>query len=339
MELPELTALDWNLLRAFACVVEQGSLTKAAQQLGLSQPTLSRQIAALELQLGAPLFERTGRRLRPTDLAQALQEPAQRMHAAVQALGPLTQMCSTQLGGTVRISANEVVASCVLPPILLQLAQQHPEIEVELVANSQTDHLLDRQCDIAVRLSRPAHSTVARYMGEWASGLYVHRRYLERVGGQIDPTQLGIYRWIGLDQNPFLLDSLRAAGHDIDRHFFDLRSDNLIVGLEAVRAGLGIGMLNRPVASRYPELMQVLPDQPLPSMPVWLVAHRELRGDSRLRVVFDLVAEALSAFSHPAMPAQVTTGTDVNLPVLRGSSVHLLQGHRPPLTSSSAPVL
>ncbi|MEY4753604.1 MAG: hypothetical protein RJA44_1279, partial [Pseudomonadota bacterium] len=91
MNSTDLNSLDWNLLRAFACVVEHGSLTRAAVQLGLSQPTLSRQIAALEAQLGAPLFERTGRRLRPTDLAQSLQEPAQRMHAVVQALGPLTQ--------------------------------------------------------------------------------------------------------------------------------------------------------------------------------------------------------------------------------------------------------
>ena len=77
--------LDWNLLRALGAVLDLGSLTQAAARLGTSQPTLSRQIATLEAQLGTPLFARGARRLQPTPAALALAGPAQRMLAAAQA--------------------------------------------------------------------------------------------------------------------------------------------------------------------------------------------------------------------------------------------------------------
>lgn len=80
------STIDWNLLRAFVMVIEQGSLTRAARRLGSSQPTLSRQIAALESHVGAALFERAARRLTPTPQALALAEPAARMLAAAQAM-------------------------------------------------------------------------------------------------------------------------------------------------------------------------------------------------------------------------------------------------------------
>jgi DNA-binding transcriptional LysR family regulator len=311
MDRPELDQLDWNLLRALAAVLELGSLTRAAERLGLSQPTLSRQIAELEVQLGAPLFERTGRRLRRTALADQLQEPAERMQVAARALGPLAQQQRGTLAGTVRITASEVVAAYVLPRLLVELAERHPDIEIELVASNRIDNLLEREADLAVRMVAPQQgSVIARSLGDWALGFYVHRDYLARVGGQIEPARMASYRWIGLDSNPQLIDGFQAAGYPIDRHFFALRSDNMMVGVEAVRAGLGIGLLSQPVAERLPELLRVLPDQPLPSLPVWLVTHRELHTSRRLRAVFDLLAERLQALAQ-----------------------------RPPLTSSSAPVV
>ncbi|MEY4752826.1 MAG: hypothetical protein RJA44_501, partial [Pseudomonadota bacterium] len=250
------------------------------------------------------LFERTGRRLRPTDLAQSLQEPAQRMHAVVQALGPLTQQQQRgTLEGTVRISASELVACCVLPAVLAELAELHPEISVELVATPREDHLLEQEADLAVRVVRPSQSAmIARYLGDWRLGLYAHERYLAGLGGAVELEQLEQYRWIGLDQNPQLIDLLRQAGQELERSSFKLRSDSLMVGLAALQAGLGIGLLTRPVAQLHPALQPVLPDLELGSLPIWLVANRELRGSRRLRVVFDHVADALFRFGNDGAP-------------------------------------
>lgn len=298
---PDLARLDWNLLRCFAAVIEHGSITLAAQRLGMSQPTLSRQIALLEGQLGAALFERTGRRLRPTALAQAMQEPIEHMAAAVNALGPLATAQRDGLAGTVRISASEVVAALQLPALLAELAERHPEIDIELIASNRVDNLLEREADIAVRMVAPRQGAViARHLADWPLGFFAHPDYLARRGGAPQPGQFvgGGHRWIGLDRSFELLDGFHAAGVAIDRHFFGLRCDNHIVNWQALCAGVGIGLATTALAATRPELVRVLPGQALPTLPVWLVAHGELRSSLRLRRVFDFLAEALAALPH-----------------------------------------
>ncbi|MBI5254998.1 MAG: LysR family transcriptional regulator [Burkholderiales bacterium] len=292
--------IDWNLLRAFVTVIEHGSLTRAAQRLGASQPTLSRQIAALEAQIGAPLFERAARRLKPTPQALALAEPAARMLAAAQAMAHGAASASHQLAGTVRLTASEVVSAHVLPPILARLASQHPEIQIELVASNRLDNLLEREADIAVRMLRPAQGTlITRHLADWPLGFFAHRRLLAR---RTKPTRDNLLqqRWIGFDQQMQLIEGFRAAGFEVDRSLFGFRCDNQIVDYEALRAGLGIGIAMLPLAAREPQLVRVLPEIELPVLPVWLTAHRELRASRRLRLVFDALAEGLLAWGQGA---------------------------------------
>ena len=156
-------SLDWNLLRALGAVLAQGSLTRAAARLGTSQPTLSRQIAALEALLGAPLFERGARRLQPTVAALALAEPAARMLAAAQACALAADGArrdADELAGTVRITASVVVSGQVLPGLLAKLARAMPAIQVELVPSDTLSNLLEREADIAVRMVRPSQGAL-----------------------------------------------------------------------------------------------------------------------------------------------------------------------------------
>jgi len=304
------TTLDWNLLRALGAVLAQGSLTQAAVQLGTSQPTLSRQIAALELALGAPLFERGARRLIPTAQALALAEPAARMLAAAQACALAAddaQLQAANLAGTVRLTASEVVATQVLPGLLAELALRHPQIQIELVPGDTVSNLLEREADIAVRMLRPTQGTlITRHIADWPLGFYAHHALLARSprlpdlldGGPPSLADLARHRWVGFDQSPAMVDGFRAAGLAVDRRFFSFRSDHQVVHLAAVRAGLGIGVVMVPLAQRLPELRPVLPGLPLPVLPVWLTAHRELRASARLRTVFDFLAEALAAWGR-----------------------------------------
>ena len=292
---------DWNLLRALGAVLAHGSLTQAATRLGSSQPTLSRQIAALEQLVGAPLFERGARGLRPTAQALALAEPAARMLAAAQALALAADSASGragQLAGTVRITASEVVSSQVLPGLLVALARRHPQIQIELLPSDSLSNLLEREADIAVRMLRPTQgSLITRHIGDWPLGFYAHPDLLAAAGGAPTPDTLARHRWVGFDQSPLMIDGFRAAGFDIDRHFFAFRCDHQLVNLEAVRQGLGIGIVMAPLARRLPGLVPVLTDLALPALPVWLTAHRELRSQRRLRVVFDFLADGLTAWA------------------------------------------
>jgi len=285
---------DWDLVRAFLAVVEAGSLTRAATQLDTSQPTLSRQIAALEYQTGAALFERTTRGLSLTEAGDALVEPARRMQAAAQALSLAVAGRAQSLAGTVRLTASEMMSAHVLPPVLAQLRAAHPEIEIELVASNRIDNLLAREADIAIRMVRPDQgSLVTRHVADYPLGFYAHTDYLTGRP-PVTPNTLAEHDWVGLDQSPQLIDGFRAAGFAIDRHFFAFRCDNQIVGWEAVRAGLGIGITMQRVAARDPKLVRLLPEFTVPPLPVWLTAHRELRATPRMRIVFDTLAAALA---------------------------------------------
>lgn len=304
---------DWNLIRCFVAVVEHGSLTRAAEHLGLSQPTLSRQIAGLELAIGAPLFERVARGLRLTVAGEALVEPARHMMAAARALGMAAASQDDALRGTVRITASEMTAAFALPPMIAQLGLAYPDIQIELVASNQISNLLEREADIAIRMIRPTQSAlIARHIGAWPLGFHAHKSYFDNSALPIpgkagiaasDIRDLAKYRWIGYDQSDQLIAGFRAAGMPVDRSFFAFRSDNHLINWQALLSGAGIGICARWLAKRHPELVQIMHEQSLPALPIWLTTHRELNSNKKIRVVFDFLADALTKVA----PRQIVT--------------------------------
>lgn len=285
---------DWNLLRAFVAVVDAGSLTAAARLTGASQPTLSRQIGELEASFGVVLFERGARGLRLTLAGQALLPALRQMQLAAQALALAAVGQSQQLAGTVRLTASDMTAAYVLPPIIAALRCRQPAIQIELVVSNQVENLLERQADIAVRHARPQQAElVARRVGDAAIGCFAHRDYLARVGGAVDPARIADYDWIGYDRSDLLLRGFRQAGMAVPREFFAVRCDSHVSGWQMALAGAGIGFAPTLVAARWPEMLPVLPQVIMPSMPVWVTAHRELRQSARIRLVFDALADGL----------------------------------------------
>ncbi|HEY0858931.1 MAG TPA: LysR family transcriptional regulator [Albitalea sp.] len=285
---------DWALLRVFVAVAEAGSLTRAAQALGSSQPTLSRQIGTLENQVGSALFERTRRGLRLTETGLRLLAPAQRMHAQAREWSLAAASRAQSLAGSVRLTASEVVSAYLLPPVLRELRARHPEIQIELVASNSVENLLEREADMALRMTRPRQTAlVARKLADLPLGLYAHRDYL-RAHGEPSVATMDRHHWIGLDRSDQVLRGFRAAGFKVSREFFGFRCDNQIVAWQAVVAGLGIGVGLQRVARQTPSLVQVLHEVPVPTLPMWLTAHRELQATPRLRLVFDVLAQALA---------------------------------------------
>ena len=282
---------DWALLRAFLSVAHAGSLSRAAQELGTSQPTLSRQMTALETQVGSLLFERTSRGLRLTPAGEALRIPAERMQQHAREWSLAAAGRAQSLAGTVRLTASEMVSAHLLPEALLALRQAHPEIQIELVATNTVENLLEREADIALRMLRPTQTAlVTRKLAELPLGLYAHRDYLA-MHGKPTPATMARHEWIGYDRSDQMLRGFRAGGFNVTREFFGFRCDNQIVAWHAVLAGLGIGIGMQVVARRTPELQQVLRDLKMPVLPLWITAHRELRSTPRLKTVFDALVQ------------------------------------------------
>lgn len=285
---------NWQLIPAFLAAFDQGSLMGAARQLGSSQPTMGRHISELETQLGTVLFERTGRGLAPTAAGQRLAEAARSMELGAHALLRSVNATRTALSGAVRLSASQPVACVLLPPVLARLRMALPEIQIELVASNTVSNLIRREADIAVRMVRPDQgSLVARRLGSVTIGACAHRDYLRRRGTPGLLHDLLQHDLIGNDRVDDVGKGFAAMGMALPPERFVLRTDDLMAYWAAVRAGLGIGFVADYLRRDEPEVLPLLPKLRIPSLPVWLVVHREIQGNARIRAVYDFLASEL----------------------------------------------
>ena len=292
---------DWALVPSFLAVLDAGSLMGAARQLQAQQPTLSRHVAELETQLGAPLFERTGRGVVPTAMALAIADAARQMQDGADALQRTLAGRRAATTGTVRITTSVVAASHLLPPVLAALQQAEPGIAIELVASNQLSNLLRREADIAVRMVRPAQgSLVARKLGEVSVVAAAHSSYLQRAGTPRQPTDLAQHRLIGYVRDDTIERGFAALGMPITRGQFSLRTDDQLAYGQLLVAGAGIGFVGAFSLAHLPGVVPVLPMLKIPPLPCWLAVHREIRGNPVVRRVYDFLAQALPAQLSPA---------------------------------------
>jgi DNA-binding transcriptional LysR family regulator len=285
---------DWTLMRSFLAVIDHGSLLGAARALRGSQPTVGRHVAALERQLGTALFERTARGLVPTAAAGAVAEHARAMQHHADTIRRTVAGQREQATGTVRITASQTVACYLLPPILAALREVLPGIAIELVASNALSNLLRREADIAVRMVRPVQaSLVARRIAQVDVGAWAATGYLQRHGRPRVPADLLAHRLLGFDTDDTIVRAFAARGVPLTREAFVLRSDDHVVLWQALVAGIGIGFAANWLAARTPQVQRVLPDLPIPVLPVWLTVHREIRSSRRIRAVYDVLAEQI----------------------------------------------
>ncbi len=286
---------DWNRARAFLVTAEEGSLSAAARALGVAQPTLGRQVDALETELGVVLFERLGRGLSLTPAGHGLLEHVRAMGQAANDLS-LAALGQTQdVKGVVSIAASEVYAAFLLPKILARLRAEHPGVGLRIVASSATSDLRRHEADIAIRNFRPKEpDLIARKIRDVPARLYASPAYLERIGRPQTPEDLHRAEFIDIDDRHSLMHGLNARGLNLTPENFPIMTESYLVMWDYVRAGLGIGILDGNIGDADPLVERALPDFDPLVFPIWLVAHRDLVTSRRIRVVFDALATALA---------------------------------------------
>ena len=285
---------NWSLIQAFLAVADTGSLSAAARALDQSQPTLGRQIRALEEELGTQLFERHARGLRPSLNGEALLPHARAMREAMQSLCLTAAGQSEQMEGTVRIATSVFMAHYLMPPILADIRMEEPEIQLELAASDASDNLLFREADSAVRMYRPTHTgLVTRHVADLEVGIFAARSYLARRGRPKGQDDLPGHDLIGYDRNDLIVQAMNAQGLSITREDFGLRCDNQSAYWELVRAGCGIGFSQRAVGLRDPLVAELKLGVEIPPLPVWLTAPEAMRHTPRIRRIWDLLARML----------------------------------------------
>lgn len=288
---------DWNQTRSFLATVEEGSFSAAARALGLTQPTLSRQITALEQSLGVTLFERGHRSMDVTEAGIELLEHVRAMGEAAARISIAASGQSLEIEGRVSLTCTSVMGAYFLPPVMEKLRERAPGIVVDIVASNDVRDLKKREADIALRHARPEQpDLIARLLRETTGGLYASPAFLDRVGRPSTPEEAAKLDFIGFDQNERALPYFHEIGLPLSLENFKISSGSGEVEIAMVEQGLGVGVLTKDVASFHPHLERVLPDLPPIMVPVWLVTHRELHTSRRIRLVFDLLAEEISSW-------------------------------------------
>jgi len=286
-------SFDWNHVRAFLATVEEGSLSAAARATGQTQPTLGRQVAALEEAIGVTLFERVGRSLTLTSAGEQLVDHVRAMGEAASRISLAASGQSQSVEGLVRISASDVLSTYQLPGIIALLRDEAPGIEVEVVSSNAISDLLRRDADIALRHVRPEQpELIARKLADGRAYLYATPEYIARMDPPATLQDLCHADFIAYGQPDEMLAHLVAMGVPLTRANIRYHSDSGVVGWQMVRQGLGVGVMSEQVAALSPEVVRVLPDQVPVTFPTWLVSHRELITSRRIRLVFDMLAEA-----------------------------------------------
>jgi len=285
---------DWNRARAFLVTAEEGSLSAAARALGLAQPTLGRQVDGLEKELGVVLFERFGRGLQLTPAGHELAAHVRAMGDAASRLSMAAFGQSGEIEGRVTISASDAYAGLLLPPILKDLRAAEPRITVEILAENDAADLMRREADIALRNFRPTEpDLVARKLRDAHARIYGAQDYLDTLGPFAEPAELARAQFLAPGHREIFLSMMNQVGIPLTEGHLGLTCTSYLAMWEMVKAGLGLGILDDRLGDADGSVRRALPDYLPFSFPVWLVAHRDIHRNRRLRLVFDFLAERL----------------------------------------------
>lgn len=275
--------LDWNDLRIFKAIADAGQINRAALALKVNSTTVSRRLKRLEKQLETTLFEKTRE-------GQTITEAGEKLLEKVETMGILAASINDEMGahlglsGTLRISVSEGFGSQFLTRYLKDFGIAHPNLTIELVANSGFLNPSRRETDIAVMLSRPkAGPLLCRKLSDYQLGLYASADYLDRVGRPENPSELATNHTL-VSYVPDLLfaPELNYLGELHPGLEAQLRSSSINAQTQLVAGGAGIGVLPHFIGQPHAALINICPEFAL-TRSFWIVTHRDTNNLARVK--------------------------------------------------------
>lgn len=281
------TSLVWDDVKLFLSAARTGGLGAAARELGTTQSTVSRRVAALEKALGVRVFDRTPTGIELTAAGRQVLAGAEPAEEALRSLADVAALTQPQVSGVVRLALTETLASLfVIPRVLPAVFDRHPELIVDLVVSDEPTDLTRRDADLALRFFLPAKGDfVTRRVARLDTAPLAHRR-LEKKLGKRDPST---WPWVAVSR-PSPEETWLAPLRTKPR----LTTSSFHTQLEAVSHGLGVAVLPRLMTLLRPELVELplLLDAPAPRLDLFLVTPRGLRQAARVAALFDALKAA-----------------------------------------------
>ncbi len=295
--------MDWNRLKVFHAVAEAGSFTHAGEALNLSQSAISRQISALEGELGTPLFHRHARGLSLTEQGESLYRTAHEVSAKLAMTEAILGEARERPTGKLKVTTTVGFGSTWLTPRIGEFLELYPEVSVDLVLDDRLLDLSMREADIAIRMQPPTQADlVQRRLLTVHNHLYASPNYLERYGMPRDLEDLKNHKLItyGEDTPPPVteINWLQKAGRKLGIDLSPILTVNNIYGLLlAVENDVGIASLPDYMIAEHPKFMRVLPAVAAPYFDTYLVYPDELRETKKISVFRDFLLAKVAGWS------------------------------------------
>ncbi len=294
--------LDWNKLRIFHAAAEAGSFTRAGEALNLSQSAISRQISALEDELGVALFHRHARGLKLTERGEALFRTAHEVQSKLAMAEAVLADVKDKPSGELKITTTVGFGSTWLVPRVGEFLDLYPDVSVDILLEDRMLDLSMREADIAIRMRESTQpDLVQRRLLTVHNHLYASPEYLKRFGAPTRLEDLLRHRIVtyGDDSPPpvpeinWVVSHARRAGINLQPR---LTVNNIYSLLQAVEHSFGIAALPDYMIVSNPKVVQVLPDVEGPSFDTYFVYPDELRDSKKIAVFRDFLLNKVAAW-------------------------------------------
>jgi molybdate transport repressor ModE-like protein len=283
--------MDWDDLRFVLAIAQAGSLSGAARKLGVNHATVFRRLKAMEDGIGVRLFEKHSDGFVTTPAGDEAVAVAVDLEERVTGLE--RRIVGRDVGpmGIVRVTTVPEMMFGLLPPIVAQLAVRYPGIRLEIIGDTGSANLSRRDADIAIRFTRsPPEQLIGRRVATACTAIYAAPTF---IADQDPAVPLADRSWVGFDEGMAHLPSARWLAKTLGDRLPIVTCNNMTGIARMVEAGLGLGLLPCMLAERMPGLVRVAPPDSDWSTEVWLLTHPDVRDVSRVRAVFDVLAEEL----------------------------------------------
>jgi DNA-binding transcriptional LysR family regulator len=285
---------DWNDLRYFLELSRQGKLVKAALRLQVDHTTVSRRIASLEKQLQARLFDKSPTGYQLTDAGMRLLPMAEKIESQSNNLYQALSGKDARLSGTVRISTSEGIGAQVIARHIGEFRGEHPDIEIELMADTRRTSLSKREADIAITFSRPESGRLKGWkLCDYRLKLYGSLAYLDNHPKIETIEDLAQHSFVSYIDDLIEIPELRYFESTFKNPHVVFRSTNLNAQYNAIRSGVGLGLVHCFMTANDPQLVAVLPGQIMVQRSFWLMVHEDLRDVARVDAVCRFITKLL----------------------------------------------
>jgi len=285
---------DWNDLKYFLALSRQGKLVRAAVRLQVDHTTVSRRIAALEKQLDVRLFDKSPNGYQLTDAGLRLLPLAEQIETRSNRLYREIAGKDARLSGTVRVATPEALGSQVIARHITEFKQQHPDIEIELVAETRRMSLSKREADIAISFRRPdSGRLIAWRLCDYRLRLFASRDYLADYPPIKSIDDLSQHDFVSYIEDLIEMPELRFFDNTIKNAHVVFRSTNVSAQFNAILEGIGLGLVHCFMAQRENRLQVILPEQVSVERTYWLLVHEDLRHVARVDAVCQFLTRIL----------------------------------------------